>query len=253
MLLPPSDTAGFRFSNYTVNPLVEACHVYGMSLSYSLALGSRRLPPCYDSSKEKGGGMYERVFRWIEVGVLTVVTIAVGGAIFIMFPALKSEAAAAWVQAVGSIAAIGVAIWVSHKQVKQQRTEADQKRQQEYEEALVLFQLVLIQAINFLANVRTQVQHMHAGVGYVPDRPTLEDIRSTLQSIPIARIDQRTIARVFTVKRVLSEYHVRFEATNAFQIQRGESIHWLDDSAANFKSLLQDNNRLLVEKGIEIP
>jgi len=60
--------------------------------------------------------MYERVFRWVELGVFAIVVLAVGASIFIMFPTMKSEAAAAWIQAVGSIGAIIAAVYVMHVQ-----------------------------------------------------------------------------------------------------------------------------------------
>lgn len=85
--------------------------------------------------------MYERVFRWVEVGVLAVVAVAVGGAVLIMFPAMKGEVYAAWIQAVGSIAAIGAAIFVMNAQHRHQQ-KAEESRTREERANLILAGLV---------------------------------------------------------------------------------------------------------------
>ncbi|QAU33117.1 hypothetical protein [Janthinobacterium sp. 17J80-10] len=70
--------------------------------------------------------------RTLEIIAATALTAVAFTVLILLFPTMKSSDVASWVQALGSIAAIGIAIWVSHHQHEKQverdcmRDEADE-------------------------------------------------------------------------------------------------------------------------------
>jgi hypothetical protein len=88
------------------------------------------------------------------VATTAILSIAVTVAL-LLFPALKSEASAAWVQAIGSIGAILVAIWVSAEQQRKQGL-----REAEREEAEVDGMLRSVRS-----EIETMLEAVHERVG----------------------------------------------------------------------------------------
>jgi hypothetical protein len=76
------------------------------------------------------GRAMKKVWQWVEVG-FALCAIGVLTVFLVYASKVHSEGAAAWIQAVGSIAAIGVAIWVSNQQHHKELARAKEAERRE--------------------------------------------------------------------------------------------------------------------------
>lgn len=70
--------------------------------------------------------MDDKIYERIALALVAIAVLAYLVNIVMTVPALRTEGTAAWVQAIGSIGAISVAIWVSHNAERETRKQAIQ-------------------------------------------------------------------------------------------------------------------------------
>lgn len=97
--------------------------------------------------------------------------------IFVLFPSMQSSDTAAWVQAVGSVVAIGVAVWLPHRQHKQ---DLEREKQREQEEVRSMLNSLRDEMSNlwdaFETKIGQDLANSQAGTAFeyfwpAPDRP----------------------------------------------------------------------------------
>ncbi len=128
------------------------------------------------------------MFRIIELTVFAVITLAVGAAIFIMFPEMKTEAAASWVQAVGSILAIIGAVWVSNIQHEQSIDREERQRIARRKDVLQAIHSVLKQARELVDAMPNDENTISQISGYLEIDATLqmfEEVEQVLRLAPL--------------------------------------------------------------------
>ena len=132
----------------------------------------------------------------------SVVLLIIFGIILTAWPAARSllwtEEAAAWVQAIGSVAAIGTAVWLAHAQAERER----KKREcEEYERRVrnTSVALATVQYIRYVAKKIREDLIRADGTDEMPARPEvmahrLEALRSFAERLDVAQLDNAKIA-----------------------------------------------------------
>jgi hypothetical protein len=129
-------------------------------------------------------------------------------------PPIKSGDWPSWVQAVGSIAAIGVAIWVSHHQHEKGRAlEIERKRLDDIRRVRAV-KAVLVQICTLAEALYKAIETNDAEELYDFDPQFLVDYKTVLQSLPLFDVPSTQIVLYLnTVPRAIDEVTVRlFEA-----------------------------------------
>ncbi len=135
------------------------------------------------------------------VGV-SVVLLIVLGLILVGWPAARcllwTAQAAAWVQAIGSVAAIVTAVWLAHAQAERER----QKREREEYERRVRNTSVALAAVQYIRYVAEGIQKdlvRACSTDEIPARPEvmghrIEALRSFAERLDVAQLDNAKIA-----------------------------------------------------------
>lgn len=144
----------------------------------------------------------ERVL-WLYVGVAIAGGLALCICTLLLLVVDKlgglSATSAAWVQAIGSVGAILVSVWIASRQYRQQRKDAQRR---EYGQAYIAFS----QAYFAVGAVREACMHANAayrnGITVSRVRSQLEDARENLRTAGHCT-DPRCASALFEVKRCL--------------------------------------------------
>lgn len=132
----------------------------------------------------------------------SVVLLIVFGLILTAWPAARrqlwTQEAAAWIQAIGSVAAIGTAVWLAHAQAERER----KKRECEEYERRVRNTSVALAAIQYIRYVTKGIQKDLAQTCGTDETPTRTDVmahriqalRSFAERLDVAQLDNARIA-----------------------------------------------------------
>ncbi|HDV6327489.1 TPA: hypothetical protein RJR39_003582 [Burkholderia cenocepacia] len=140
----------------------------------------------------------KKVWHWIEVGFALC---AIGVVTVFLVYAFKahSEGAAAWIQAVGSIAAIGVAIWIGNEQNKK---EMERTERVERKEALRSLTILTALLENLHATAKSTANAMEdQNVGDTPETRrillvSVEQLRKSFYELPLQSMPDVRSARL---------------------------------------------------------
>lgn len=168
---------------------------------------------------------------------------------------IESPEAAAWVQAIGSIAAIAIAIGIFAKQNSdQQMNKADAFRDQQ-NKSLLQLQLLILQTEFVLSTLheqlKTKLQHEY----FYLDHPALDDVRTLLNSIPVTDLDEFSMQRVFTLRRILSDVFLRYSPLSGAGItyKWSDDRLWIANKTHDVRQLLVESSAVLNKRGIKQP
>jgi hypothetical protein len=135
------------------------------------------------------------------VGASIVLAIFIG-LVLAAWPAARdllwTEVAAAWVQSIGSIAAIGTAVWLARVQVENER---EKRERQEYERR-VRNTSVALAAVQYIRYVAEGIREDLAPTGVTGEMPAqtdamvrrIEALRSFSERLDVAQLDNARIA-----------------------------------------------------------
>jgi hypothetical protein len=116
----------------------------------------------------------------------------------------------AWVQAVGSIAAIGVAIWVSHRQHENERALDVDRQRLDNIRRLKAVKAVLVQICTLAQSLYKAIATNDVEELYNLDPQFLVDYKAVLQSLPLFEIPSaQLVLYMNTVPRAIDEVTVR--------------------------------------------
>jgi hypothetical protein len=129
--------------------------------------------------------MEKDLLRLLQACVGIVVLLAVALLVFGLFPSMKSESSAAWVQAVGSIAAIWGTAWIARVQARETRSlEKWKENQQEIKKLMAIAStLALAKAVCML--LRDGVSQQGASAPDSQDCDHLMDVRMLIERITV--------------------------------------------------------------------
>ena len=133
---------------------------------------------------------------------------------------LFGETAAAWVQAIGSIAAIFIALLIASKQSRDQlRNERRLQRESDHNKELSLVRTVLKIAVNskkLVAHCATTLQNRerlaYAAEGSIPfDRDGLRYMEYSLESIPLYQLQDDLVTPVMLLASTVRQFREKVE------------------------------------------
>ncbi|MCA8313220.1 hypothetical protein LGN43_02910 [Burkholderia multivorans] len=160
--------------------------------------------------------------------------IAIAGYRYVDWGNLKSADWAAWVQAVGSVVGIFIAVWLPAKARRAELSDAA-------DSDLQRLQLLTQQAFQFVQNLRSQMRRTRY-VQPIFDDVAFEHIRRGLADLPTYRLSPENMARAFKVADLLGELCEFMNRPGS------DPVNWQGDSHF-FQSLSVSIMRL--KKGIE--
>lgn len=127
--------------------------------------------------------MEKDLLRVLQACVVAVILLGTAILVFGLFPSMKSEAGAAWVQAVGSIAAVGGVAWTVKTQERFRRDEAQVR-------ATVVAAAQTLQIISVSAEVRSIQLRFQTIQAHDCPPDHFSELLSKLEAIPTWSADE---------------------------------------------------------------
>lgn len=183
-------------------------------------------------------------FKWYEWAMLVVlILIAIGGAL--MSPwgqaIIASEAAPAWIQAVGSVGAIGVAIGISRSQYNQDRIRERKRTRDSLGAALVL-----AERSRDLVNecLITDSYTYFDADKFLHDPREFEQVAVALRGVPVHEFPPRVVLAVMSAAQCATQAKLAVEAVGK---ERGIDIDLQEHTALDWLASLRDR----LDKAVE--
>jgi hypothetical protein len=197
--------------------------------------------------------MLKKIFQVAEALFFLAIMLAACVALGIVFP--KGSDAPAWVQAIGSIGAILVAIWVFWRQGERQRQEREEQKAEEQINVLLQLELIIREMSNFLGRLKSQILLLPNHLSFHFDEPGSNDIRRSLNTLPYSKLDQFSMQRVFQLRWFLSEIHIRYlPRTGGYNITPWpEDRDWINEMSERVAVLINEINQVLVDRNARQP
>ncbi|WP_146177567.1 hypothetical protein [Glaciimonas sp. PCH181] len=157
---------------------------------------------------------------------------------------MSSQDWAAWVQAVGSIAAIGAAIWIS-------RHQQNIVRQRDEDNAVLTLHLLNHEAMQFAINLNDQIESA-PGSPVIFDVAAFNEMRSSLGKIPLRCLDPTLLTCLFRLKDILAHVFQRFHGREVWVTEdAGQSDkHWLLEMRRVMMRIAEQSSSVMIKKNI---
>ncbi|RQZ50899.1 hypothetical protein [Burkholderia sp. Bp9099] len=190
--------------------------------------------------------MEKLIYRY--VAVVAAAMIGVAGFDVVPWTNLKTSDWAAWVQAVGSVAGIFIAVWLPAKARRAESADAA-------DSDLQRLQLLAQQAFQFVQNLRSQMRRNQYS------QPTFDDvafehIRRGLADLATHRLSPENMARAFKVADLLGEL---YEFMTIMNKPGSDPVNWKEDShffqslSVSIMRLKKDIEDDMTVRGLSVP
>ena len=188
------------------------------------------------------------------IGYPIAVFLAALGAVAAQFDYSKTDWPA-WVQAVGSVLAIFVAIAIAGWQGRKQQLDRRRQIKEDADSITLQFHLICIALVNSLSHLRARVKQATPAQLGEAEFTELTEISAMLRELPIAKLDRWTLARMFTIRGIISKVRTRFgKKFPGYQpVFWEEDMQWIDEQSQSIHEVIHASAKTLHLRGIEQP
>lgn len=177
-------------------------------------------------------GMNDKAYERIALVMVAVAALAYTVNLILAVPGLRTEGAAAWVQAVGSIAAIIGAVWISQDQHRKEIEREGRQAQERVRELQVMLLSIMEDAVRLIEDLPLEPRHSSEIDDYLrfrSSRAQFENVERILTEVPLfetgdPRIPSIVVNVIDSLDRVKRLHEYASSLSVEQRVQRWEQI-----------------------------